>query len=78
MKNLSSGFLTMSDTNLAEILDLGRRGSVLYLSNIAKIKALISCTVTGQLICAFLFIYAKGSFSHDMAQLKPISNWYTI
>ena len=25
---------------------------------------LISCTVTAQLICAFVFAYAKSSFSH--------------
>ena len=30
-----------------------------------KTKALISCTVTVQLICAFVFAYAKSRFSHD-------------
>ena len=34
----------------------------------AKAKALISCAVTAQLICAFVFAYAKGRFSHDAAQ----------
>ena len=35
-----------------------------------KIKALISCAVTGQLICAFVFIYAKSRFSHDTAEIN--------
>ena len=34
----------------------------------AKTKALISCTVTAQLICVFVFTYAKGLFSHDAAK----------
>ena len=33
----------------------------------AKIKVLISCTVTVQLICAFVFAYVKGRFSHKVA-----------
>ena len=35
---------------------------------VAKTKALISCTVTAQLICAFVCAYAKSRFSHDAAQ----------
>ena len=31
-------------------------------------KALISCAVTAQLICIFVFAYAKSLFSHDGAQ----------
>ena len=30
---------------------------------------LISCTVTAQLICVFVFAYAKNWFSHDPAPL---------
>ena len=30
-----------------------------------KTKALISCAVTTQLICAFVFIYAKSRFYYD-------------
>ena len=30
--------------------------------HVAETKALISCTVTTQLICSFLFIYAKTGF----------------
>ena len=30
---------------------------------------LISCAVTIQLICAFVFAYANGRFSHDMAHV---------
>ena len=36
---------------------------------VAKTKALISCAVTVQLICVFVFAYAKSRFSHDVAQL---------
>ena len=35
----------------------------------AKTKALISCAVTAQLICVFVFAYAKSRFSHDEAQM---------
>ena len=35
-----------------------------------KTKALISCAVTAQLICVFVFAYAKSRFSHDVAQMR--------
>ena len=35
----------------------------------AKTKVLISCAVTAQLICAFVFAYAMRWFSRDVAQL---------
>ena len=35
----------------------------------AKTKALINYLVTTQLICAFVFAYAKSLFSHDMAHI---------
>ena len=31
---------------------------------VAKTKVLISCAVTGQLICSFVFTFAKIRFSH--------------
>ena len=34
-----------------------------------KTKALISCSVTAQLICTFVFSNAKSKFSHDEAYL---------
>ena len=34
---------------------------------IAKTKALISCAITAQLICVFVFAYAKTRFSHNEA-----------
>ena len=37
--------------------------------NVAKTKALIRCAVTAQLICAFVFAYAKDRFSHDAAHI---------
>ena len=36
---------------------------------VAKTKALISCAVTAQLICTFVFSYAISMFSHDAAQI---------
>ena len=33
----------------------------------AKTKSLISCAVFAQLICAFVFAYAKSRFCHDAA-----------
>ena len=47
--------------------------------NVAKTKALISCAVTVQLICVFVFAYAKCRFSpneahfitHDVATIHP-------
>ena len=36
---------------------------------VAKTKALISCAVTAQLNCTFVFGYAKSRFSHDAAQM---------
>ena len=37
--------------------------------HVAKTKALISCAVTAQLICVFVFAYAKSPFSHDATHL---------
>ena len=39
------------------------------LVRVAKTKALISCAVTAQLICASVFAYAKCLFSHDASHL---------
>ena len=36
----------------------------------SKTMALISCAVTAQLSCVFVFAYAKSSFSHDAAQIE--------
>ena len=38
-----------------------------------KTKALISCTVTAQLICAFVFAYGKSRFSYDAAHIRLAS-----
>ena len=35
----------------------------------AKTKALISCAVTAQLICVFVFTYAKSQFAYDATPL---------
>ena len=39
----------------------------------AKTKALISCAVTAQLICIFVFAYADCWFSHVKAQINKYS-----
>ena len=41
-----------------------------YTVCIAKTKTQISCMVTGQLICAFAFAYAKSRFFLDVAHDK--------
>ena len=38
----------------------------------AKTKVLISCTLTAQLICVFVLVYAKNSFSHDAAHMMSM------
>ena len=54
-----------------EVLDTGSRGTVLFMTVYeAKTKALISCAVTIQLICTFVFAYAKSRFSHDAAHIE--------
>ena len=35
-----------------------------------KTKVLISCSVTAQLICVFVFEYAKSSFSHEKDRIS--------
>ena len=37
--------------------------------HVVKTKALISCAVTAQLICIFVFAYANCWFSHAQAQI---------
>ena len=39
---------------------------------VANTKVLISCTVTTQLICTFVFAYAKILFSHDVAHFTVL------
>ena len=36
---------------------------------VAKTKGLISCAVAKQLICTFVFAYAKSRFSHNAAHM---------
>ena len=43
-----------------------------------KTKALISCTVTAQLICAFVFAYAKIRSPHDAAHMKVNFHQFSI
>ena len=49
--------------------NFGLRKKRKYTINVAKTKALISCAVNVQLICVFVFAYAKSKFSHDAAYI---------
>ena len=42
---------------------------------VAKTKALISCAFTVQLICVFVFAYAKSRFSHNEAPISDTSTY---
>ena len=44
---------------------------------VATTKALISCAVTAQLICAFVFAKAKIWFSHNAAQMVSAAVYIT-
>ena len=63
--SLSSWFSTTSDT--PPCCTSTEDGCRLEISDLAKVKGLISCMVTIQLICAFFFAYAKSRFSHHIA-----------
>ena len=73
-ENLSSGFLTRSDTNGAVQPQIiarcqkfkKKRDCSIYVANT---KVLISCEVNAQLICIFVFAYAESKFSHDAAHM---------
>ena len=43
---------------------------------VAKTKVLISCAVTLQLICTFVFEFAKFRFSHDAAHMTVYGMLY--
>ena len=71
---LSSGFSTKYDTNLSVkpqkmARDLKFRFRKYVFLAYTKTKALISFAVTAQLICVFVFAYAKSRFSHDRAHM---------
>ena len=74
-KPVFSGFQTRFDTNQAVQPKKIARGlkfpilEVEKLYYVAKTKALISCAVTVQLICTFVFAYAKSCFFHDKAHI---------
>ena len=46
-----------------------RRGLGVCTIYVAKTKALINCAVTAQLICVFVFAFAKSRFSHDVVHV---------
>ena len=75
MRNLSYWALTRSDTNWAVQPQNTTRGLKFGIKEdeglyyIAKTKVLINCIVTGQLICAYVFAYAKSRFPNDAAHM---------
>ena len=76
--NWSSGFLTRSNTNRTVQPQKMARGLKFRKKRdcticVAKTKALISCAVTAQLICDFVFAYAKSHFSHEVAHIYQYS-----
>ena len=58
------------------MVDLSRRIIDHYTICVVKTKALISCAVTAQLICAFVFAYADCWFSDVVAQLWHMYRFY--
>ena len=47
---------------------------MIVLIYVVKTKALISCAVSVQLICTFVFhIYTKSRFSNDMAHITKLN-----
>ena len=80
-ENLSLGFLTRSEANQAVQLQKVARGLKFWVRqkrditiSEAKTKALFSCMVTVQLICTFVFVYAKSRFSNDAAYMSGLRN----
>ena len=75
MRNLSSGFLTRTDTNLAVQTQKMVRGLKFLIQEEEGFNYLCSKhkgadKMHGYLICAFVFAYAKGIFSHDAAHYR--------
>ena len=65
MRNRSSGFPTRFNTSHRRWLkasNFGFRKQRDCPIHVAKTKVLISCTVTAQLICVFVFAYARAGF----------------
>ena len=76
MRKPTFWFPTSSDTNqavqlhkIARDLKFRFRKKRDRTINVAKTKALITFVVTAKLICVFVFAYAKGLFSHDVAHI---------
>ena len=42
---------------------------------VTQTKALISCAIMAQLICVFVFAYAKSRFSHDVSHIKSLATF---
>ena len=62
------GYTTKEDDKRLEILDLGSRGIEL-----SKGADQLHSYCTAQLICAFVFAFAKSRFSHDAAHFKDLN-----
>ena len=76
-ENLSTGFLTRSKTNQAVQPQKIVRSFKFQINEVealyypcSKIKLLISCTVTAQLTCTFVFRICKKQVSHDVVHIE--------
>ena len=75
MRKLVVRFPTRSNTNLAVLPQMMARGFNVQISKVEGLyylcsgnKGQISCALTAQLVCTFVFTYAKNRFSHGAAQ----------
>ena len=85
MAYTKAGFPTRSDTNRVVQRQKIARGFIIRVKKVKglyslyiEIKALITCEVTVQLICAFLFAYAKGRYSHYAAQIESCMHAHVL
>ena len=74
MRNWSSGFPTRSDTNRALLPQKMARDLKFRILVVEEMYYLCSenkgaCYRTAQLVCAFVFAFAKSRFSHDAAHM---------
>ena len=70
-ENQKFGLRTRSDTN-RPVQSQKQARSLKFRIRAAKTRALISYAVTAQLICGFVFAYAKCWFSHAVAHMNVL------
>ena len=63
------GYTSIEDGYRLQVSDFESKRIILYIC-VGKTKVLISCVVTTQLICVFVFFAYANRFSHDAAQIE--------